>query len=330
MGKLLFATVVKMLAIVGISVVVLLLLFFFDITLTVVALLPVVFGLVSTLGTWKLIGHPLDIPGLMLAIIVIGMGIDYSLFFVRSYQRYGDSSHPFFSLIRMTVFLAAASTLIGFGVLCTAQHALLKSAGLTSLLGIGYCLIGAFVILPPVLERVFEHRREKARRAGALRRRLLGRYCNMEAYPRLFARFKFDLDPMFSELPRILDTADGVGTILDIGCGYGVPGCWLLERFPTARIYGIDPDPARVRIAARAVGDRGRIEIGRAPDIPCAEHPADLVTMMDIMHYLNDRDLPLALKKIYQCLEPGGRLVVRRRYRRRDGCPGSGGWKTSS
>ena len=196
-------------------------------------------------------------------------------------------------------------------MICTAQHALLKSAGLTSLLGIGYCLIGAFVILPPVLERVFERRREKARRAGALRRRLLGRYCNMEAYPRLFARFKVDLDPMFSELPRILDAADGVGTILDIGCGYGVPGCWLLERFPTARIYGIDPDPGRVRIAARAVGDRGRIEIGRAPDIPCPEHPADLVTMMDIMHYLNNRDLPLALKKIYQCLEPGGRLVVR-------------------
>jgi predicted exporter/2-polyprenyl-3-methyl-5-hydroxy-6-metoxy-1,4-benzoquinol methylase len=311
MGKLLFATFVKMLAIVGISVAVLLLLFFFDITLTVVALLPIVFGLVSTLGTLKLIGHPLDIPGLMLAIIVIGMGIDYSLFFVRSYQRYGDSSHPFFGLIRMTVFLAAASTIIGFGVLCTAQHALLKSAGLTSLLGIGYCLIGAFVILPPVLERVFQHRRDKSRRAGTLRQRLIGRYHNMEAYPRLFARFKFDLDPMFSELPQLLNADDGIHTILDIGCGYGVPSCWLLERFPRARIYGIDPDPNRVRIAARAVGDRGRVEIGRAPEILCPEQPAELAVMMDIMHYLSDHDLPLALKRIYQCLAPGGRFVVR-------------------
>ncbi len=311
MGKLLFATFVKMLAIVGLSVVVLLLVFFFDITLTVIALLPVVFGLVCTLGTLKLIGHPLDIPGLMLAIIVIGMGVDYSLFFVRSYQRYGDFAHPYFSLIRMTVFLAAASTLIGFGVLCTAQHDLLKSAGLTSLLGIGYCLIGAFVILPPVLERVFQHRREKSRCSGTLRQRLLGRYRNMEAYPRLFARFKVDLDPMFSELPQILTPGDGVETIVDIGCGYGVPACWLLERYPLARVHGIDPDPGRVRIAARAVGDRGRIEIGRAPDIPCPEQPADLVVMMDIMHYLDDRDLPLALKRIYQCLRPGGRFIVR-------------------
>jgi len=311
MGRLLFATFVKMLAIVGVSVVGLLLIFFFDITLTLVALLPIVFGLVSTLGTLKLIGHPLDIPGLMLAIIVIGMGVDYSLFFVRSYQRYGDSSHPFFALIRITVFLAAASTVIGFGVLCTAEHALLRSAGLTSLLGIGYCLIGAFVILPPVLEWLFQRRREKGRHAPTLRRRLLGRYCNMEAYPRLFARFKVGLDPMFSELPRILDAGDGIDTIMDIGCGYGVPACWLLERFPRARLYGIDPDPGRVRIAARAVGNRGQIEIGRAPDIPCPEQPADLVVMMDIMHYLDDRDLPLALKRIYQCLRPGGRFIVR-------------------
>lgn len=151
MGRLLFDTFSRMLVILGISVVVLLFFFFVDWRLTLVSLLPIAFSFVCTLGTLGLIGRPLDIPSLMLAIIVLGLGIDYSLFWVRSYQRYQNRSHEHFTLIRMAVFMASASTLIGFGVLLTAEHALLKSAGITSFLAIAYALTGAFFILPPIL-----------------------------------------------------------------------------------------------------------------------------------------------------------------------------------
>ncbi len=166
LGELLFSTFAKMLLIIGISVTILLFVFFHNVKLTIVALLPMVFALISTLGTLKLIGHPLDIPGLMLSIIVMGMGIDYSLFFVRSYQRYGDAAHPNFGLIRMAVFMAAVSTIIGFGVLCLAEHSLLRSAGLTSLIGIIYSLVGAFVILPPVLEYIYPVQKENIDEKG--------------------------------------------------------------------------------------------------------------------------------------------------------------------
>jgi hypothetical protein len=231
--------------IVGISVTILLFLFFLDWKLTVISLLPVFFALISTLGTMNLIGHPLDIPGLMLAIIVMGMGIDYSLFFVRSYQRYSDASHPSYSLIRMAVFMSSASTLIGFGVLCTAEHSLLRSAGLTSLLGIGYSLIGAFVILPPVLNHVFQSRQKEISQAAHLDDRILGRYRKMEAYPKIFARLKIRLDPMFSELPRFFGFSRQLRTIIDIGCGFGLPASWLIENFDELKIYGIDLDGNR-------------------------------------------------------------------------------------
>ncbi len=153
LGMLLSDTFVKMVTIISASVVIILLLFFADWKLTFISLMPVIFAFICTLGTLRLIGHPLGLPGLMLSIVVMGMGIDYSLFFVRSYQRYMDESHPSLGLIRMAVFLASASSIIGFGVLSFADHALLRSAGLTSLIGITYSLIGAFVILPPVLKR---------------------------------------------------------------------------------------------------------------------------------------------------------------------------------
>ncbi|MDP2644443.1 MAG: MMPL family transporter [Desulfobacterales bacterium] len=311
LGALLFATFLKMSLIIGISVVLLLLLFFLDLKLTLAALLPILFAFISTLGTLTLLGRPLDIPGLMLSVIIIGVGIDYSLFFIGAYQRYADPLHPSYGLIRLAVFMAAASTIIGFGILCTAEHSLLKSAGLTSLLGIGYAAVGAFVILPPVLHHLFRSRKIAARKEGSPRKRVLGRYQFAQAYPRLFARFKMRLDPMFVELPALMESNRAVRMIMDIGCGYGVPACWLLERFPAAVVYGIDPDAERISVASRAIGADGVVTLMRAPGLPEVPGPADLALMLDMIHYLDDDELRLTLQGLYGALARNGSLIIR-------------------
>jgi SAM-dependent methyltransferase len=310
LGELLFSTFVRMLVIIGISVVVLLLVFFVDWKLTLISLLPVLFALISTLGTLRLAGHPLDIPGLMLSIVVVGMGVDYSLFLVRSYQRSGGEDDSGFRRIQMAVFLASASTMIGFGALCLARHALLRSAGFTSLLGIAYAAFGAFLLLPPLLKRFFQDEGEEPA-GNTVPRRAAARYRRRGAYPRLFARWKIRLDPMFFELPRLTKVPFEVARIMDIGCGYGVPGCWLLERFQRARLRGMDPDPERVRIAGRVFGARGVALQGQAPMVPAFEDPADLAVMLDMAHFLPDEDLALTFRRVHANLGPDRRLVLR-------------------
>ena len=311
MGNLLFSTFIKILLIVGLSVIILLFLFFLDLKLILISLLPVLFALVSTLGTLKLINHPIDIPGLMLSIVVVGMGIDYSLFLVRSYQRYRDESHPSFALIRMAVFMASASTIIGFGAICFAEHSMLRSAGLTSLLGITYALIGAFLILPPLLKHLYQTGENGISTSAKEPDPILRRYEKMEPYPRLFARFKLMIDPMFRELPRVVESLAHIETIIDVGTGYGVPACWFLERFPGSEIYGIEPNHERVRVASMAVQERGTITCGRAPDIPALPEPADAAFMLDMAHFLTNEELYLTLKRLYGALRHGGSLIIR-------------------
>lgn len=304
MGQLLFGTFMKMLLIIGVSLILLLMIFFADVGLLATALLPLVFAFVCTLGTLGIMGRPLDIPALMLSVVILGIGVDYTLFMVRGYQRYQRFDHPHFSVVRTAIFMAAASTLIGFAVLLGAKHNLLKSAGLISFFGIGYCLAGALLILPPLLKRRFEA--APVNTAG-----ITWRYRNMEPYPRLFARFKLRFDPLFRELETLVPEGMTAANILDVGCGYGVPACWLADRFPDATIHGIEPDADRVRVAALALGDRGRIHRGMAPDLPHMEVLIDLAVMIDMSHYLQDWELEKNLERIHERLLPGGRLIMR-------------------
>ncbi len=311
LGRLLFDNFTTMLVVIGAGVALLLFVFFLDWKLTALALLPVLFAMSCALGSMKLIGHPLDIPGLMLSIVVFGMGIDYSLYIVRAFQRTEAADHPDTLLIETGVFMAAASTMIGFGVLVFSEHSLLKSAGLTSLLGIAFAFAGTFAILPPVLSAFYRRGKPSGRKSGSIEQRVAQRYRKRETYPRLFARFKIKLDPMFLELPEIVKDLGQVDRVLDVGCGHGVPAAWLLEFFPEATVYGFDPDRERVRVATLALGERGRIQCGHAPEIPELPEPMDAVFILDIIHFLTDSELERTLAELALRMRPHGRLVVR-------------------
>ncbi|MFW8600677.1 methyltransferase domain-containing protein [Desulfobacterota bacterium M19] len=317
LGDLLFSTFTRLFIMIAVGVTLLLFLVFLSWRLTLITLLPVIFAYICTLGTLRIIGHPIDIPGLMLSIIILGMGIDYSIFFVRAYQRYRSVDNPSYGLVRMAVFMSAASTLIGFGALIPARHSLLHSAGLISTLGIGYSLIGAFVLLPPLLKAQFSQKNttllnnSNAPGTETIRRRIIKRYKLLEAYPRVFARFKTKIDPMFSDLPAMFKNCPPLKTIVDIGCGYGVPAAWCLEYFPEAKIFGLDPDPERVRITSLVTADRGTIIQGWAPEMPRVTTPVDCILMLDMLHYLDDEVLAAIFRKSGQLLRPGGILIIR-------------------
>jgi SAM-dependent methyltransferase len=257
-------------------------------------------------------GQPLGIPTLMVTVVVIGMGTDYALYLIRAYQRYFDDYNPSLGLIRLSVFLSFATTLLGFGVLAVCDNPMLKSAGLGLALGIGYSFIGAVTIVPPVLRKMFApvqalHKTPAPGSRQHLQRVLL-RYRHMETYPRFFARFKILLDPMF---PKLADFLCAPRIIIDIGSGYGVPAAWLLELFPEAHVFGIEPDNGRARIASRVIGSRGAIQMGRAPDIPAVPEPADAALMLDMLHYVNDADARKTLMRLRDKLRSGAALIVR-------------------
>ena len=318
LGDVLLTSFIKMALIVGVMTIVVAFLYLLDWQLTLVGLLPTLFALICTLGTLNLLGQPLGIPTIMVTVVVIGMGSDYTFYLVRSYQRYMDEDHPSLGLIRLSVFLSFATTFIGFGALALSGHALLRNAGVALALGIGYSFVGAITLAPPLLKHVLIPVQWSPTRwshdeivTGSRQHRLraMRRYRHLDPYPRLFAWFKIQLDPMF---PRLASFLDSPRHIIDIGCGYGVPAVWLLSLFPQAKVYGLDPDRRRVAIAARVFGGRGSATVGRAPDLPAAlPDRVDTALMLDMIHLISDDDLRLMLRRLNDKIEPEGKLILR-------------------
>jgi SAM-dependent methyltransferase len=210
------------------------------------------------------------------------------------------------------MFLASFTTLIGFGVLAIAKHNLLRSIGITSLLGIGYSIMGAYLILPALVKKIYEPFNFPSGpvKIGSKEhfKRTLLRYRHLEAYPRVFARLKMMIDPMFKELDKYVQNPR---RIIDIGCGYGIPVTWLLEIYPQAEVYGLEPNEIRVLIASYAIGNRGRVEAGRAPDLPEVDGAVDYVLMLDMLHLISDKEVQTVFQRIYGKLSLDGTLLVR-------------------
>jgi SAM-dependent methyltransferase len=303
---------VKMALIVGLVTVIVALLYLFDIRLVVISILPTVFALICTLGTLQVLGQPLGIPAIMVSVVVIGMGSDYALYLVRSYQRYMDETDASLWLVRMSVFLSFATTFAGFGVLALSTHSLLKSAGLCLALGIGYSFLGAVTIVPPALKRIYAPAKDTVRpvEPGSKEhfKRALQRYKHMEAYPRLFARFKIQYDPMF---PRLADFVRPGWKIIDVGCGYGVPAAWLLTLYPDLDFTACDPAAERARIAAKVLGDKAKVMNAGALDLPLDPAEADAALLLDVLHYLRDEEITELLSRLGASLSPQGRLIIR-------------------
>jgi len=313
LGDVLLSSFIKMALIVGVMTSLVAFVYLLDWRLTLLGLLPTLFALICTIGTLNLLGETLGIPAIMVTVVVIGMGSDYALYLVRSYQRYMDEDHPSLGLIRLSVFLCFATTFMGFGALALSGHALLRNAGIALVLGIGYSFIGAVTITPPLLKHLFVpirwSKEEVILGSRQHRLRVMRRYRHMEPYPRLFARFKILLDPMF---PRLASFVHSPIQMIDIGCGYGIPAVWLLSLFPQTKVYGLDPDPKRVRIANRAFGDRGSATVGKAPDLPAAfPDQVDTGLILDMIHLLSDDELRLTLQRLHSKISPGGKLILR-------------------
>ena len=94
------------------------------------------FAVLLTLACLGLVGSSISLFHALAFILVLGIGIDYSLFFAEA--KHSNSG------VMMAIFMSACSTLLAFGLLALSQTHAIHFFGLTLLFGISF----AFVLAP--------------------------------------------------------------------------------------------------------------------------------------------------------------------------------------
>ena len=177
---------------------------------------------------------------------------------------------------------------------------------------LGLAILIVLAALPPLLRVVWGWRAPSLHPAQ-WRARVVARYQKVSTFVWIFAACKIRFDPLFAELREFLQKRSNVRTVLDIGCGYGVPGCALLEWLPEVRVYGLDPLAERVQVASAVFGARGQAVAQGAPDIATPAFPEqfDLVLVLDVIHFLPDEAFKSTLQNIHTALGSLGYLYMR-------------------
>lgn len=108
----------------------------------------------------------------------------------------------------------------------------------------------------------------------------------------------------FAPLEAALATVDGpVETALDVGTGTGAAALAIAERFPAARVVGVDIAPEMVEQARQKARDRENLsfEVGDASALPYDDASFDLVTAANMIPFFDE---------LARVVRPGATLVV--------------------
>ncbi|MFL5346803.1 MAG: methyltransferase domain-containing protein [Hyalangium sp.] len=124
--------------------------------------------------------------------------------------------------------------------------------------------------------------------------------------PAQYERFRDERKrPFFELLARV--NAEAPAQVVDLGCGTGDLTLVLAERWPQARVTGVDSSEAMVAEATRrAAPERVRFELADlARWTPSA--PVDVLVSNAALHWLPDH--PALLSRLVSLLAPGGVLA---------------------
>ncbi len=106
----------------------------------------------------------------------------------------------------------------------------------------------------------------------------------------------------------------GKRKVLDVGCGFGLLGCYFSSLYPQIRYYGYDLNPRRIDMASRAARRLGLNNITFHCQDACTmklDEQFDAIMMVDLLHHITDDSKYALLKNCALHLAPDGRLIIK-------------------
>jgi cyclopropane fatty-acyl-phospholipid synthase-like methyltransferase len=112
---------------------------------------------------------------------------------------------------------------------------------------------------------------------------------------------------------RLADYLPEQGVLLDLGCGHGVFLALAQQQRPALQLIGFDLSATKIA-ATRQAFEASDAAISRLAVMDITEFPeqsVDVISIIDVMYLVPLSRWDGILKKCYDCLKPGGRLLLK-------------------
>ncbi len=133
-----------------IAISILLMVDFRSLRLTVMAMVPMVIGMVQAFGIMGLLGIPLNPANMIIVPLILGIGIDDGVHVVHDFRNQRGRRYAMSSSTAGAILVTSLTTMIGFGSLMIASHQGLQSLGRVLVIGVSCCLFTSLVLLPAI------------------------------------------------------------------------------------------------------------------------------------------------------------------------------------
>jgi predicted RND superfamily exporter protein len=132
---------------------------FRNLRVSLIVLIPIVFGIVTTFGLLLLVKHRFSFMSITAVPLIIGIGIDNGIHLVRRYLE--NDSNEILLIAKASgaaLIQSNLTTIVGFGALMTSSFAPLVEMGLVTSLGVALALAGGLLLIPAVILLGERHR----------------------------------------------------------------------------------------------------------------------------------------------------------------------------
>jgi hypothetical protein len=133
---------------------------------------PLMLGLIWTIGTMGWVGLKLSIITVGLGAMILGLGVEYGIFMLTRYYEERETGKNQEEALKASVpgvgfaiFGSGVTTIIGFLALTLSVMPMLKHLGLSLAIGITYSLMAALVVAPLIILYEEDYEYWKAERA---------------------------------------------------------------------------------------------------------------------------------------------------------------------
>ncbi|MDR3094775.1 MAG: MMPL family transporter [Bacteroidales bacterium] len=279
-------------------VLIVLLLAYRNITLSILAFLPMGLSWYIVLGMMALFGIKFNLINIIISSFIFGIGVDYSIFIMDGLLAKFRTREPLLIYHKTAIFFSAIILIIAVSSLLFAVHPAISSIGVATLIGMGATIVIAYSLQPFLFAQIISDRTNKGKAPLAFNRLL---WFNKQAPVRdIKCNYLYKGYAVESRLNRALKRTKNYALLaeiiahkqhlLDYGCGAGFCSYYAASVNPKMHITGFDSRSVALADNCYRKTDRMRFttdsaSLGEDYDVLILQSLPDATVLVDLLKH---------------------------------------------